>query len=274
MRDPVERAGTDAGAALHLIRSGVRLIAAGEYDRRAVGIGEAAGHPQPKPDAHIAAAGRLERAVPAAGVDVDRPHLDPMLTRIADDLGGCVEPHRLGIEEGGAEYVRVVALHPAAGIGDQREAGGVALRESVGAEPLDLLERLLGKLRLVAAHHHAVDQLVPKMADATGQLERRHRPAQQVGLASCEPGALDRNPHRLLLEQRHAERLLEHAAQFLGRISDRLLALAPAQIRMNHVALDRSWTYDRNLDDQIVEGGWLDPRQHRHLRAAFDLEYA
>ena len=31
---------------------------------------------------------------------------------------------------------------------------------------------------------------------------------------------------------------------------------------------------DRHLDDQVVEGARLQPRQHRHLRAAFDLEDA
>ena len=43
---------------------------------------------------------------------------------------------------------------------------------------------------------------------------------------------------------------------------------------MHHVALDRAGPDDRDLDDQIVEGARLDPRQHRHLRAALDLEGA
>jgi hypothetical protein len=43
---------------------------------------------------------------------------------------------------------------------------------------------------------------------------------------------------------------------------------------MDHVALDRAGTDDRDLDDQIVEGPRLDARQHRHLRAGFDLEGA
>ena len=37
-------------------------------------------------------------------------------------------------------------------------------------------------------------------------------------------------------------------------IVDRLLALAPAQIGMHHVALDRAGPDDRDLDDEIVEG--------------------
>ena len=43
---------------------------------------------------------------------------------------------------------------------------------------------------------------------------------------------------------------------------------------MHHVALDRTGPDDRHLDDEIVEGPRLHPRQHRHLRAAFDLEGA
>ena len=43
---------------------------------------------------------------------------------------------------------------------------------------------------------------------------------------------------------------------------------------MDHVALDRAGPDDRHLDDEIIEGARLDARQHRHLRAAFDLEDA
>ena len=51
-------------------------------------------------------------------------------------------------------------------------------------------------------------------------------------------------------------------------------AVAPAQIGMHHVALDRARPHDRDFDDQIVETPRLQPRQHRHLRAALDLEHA
>lgn len=54
----------------------------------------------------------LERAVPATGIHADRPHLDPMLLRIADELGGLVEAHRLRIEQGRAEDVGMIMLHP------------------------------------------------------------------------------------------------------------------------------------------------------------------
>ena len=43
---------------------------------------------------------------------------------------------------------------------------------------------------------------------------------------------------------------------------------------MHHAALDRPRAHDRDLDDEIVEAGRLQPRQHRLLRARLDLEYA
>ena len=132
----------------------------------------------------------------------------------------------------------------------------------------------LGEVRLVAVGDHAGDQLVLEVRDAAGELEGRHGAAELVGLAGGEAGAVDRDPHRLLLEQRHAERLAEHLLQLGLGIDDRLLALAPAQIGVDHVALDRAGPDDRDLDHQIVEGARLDPRQHRHLRPALDLEHA
>ena len=43
---------------------------------------------------------------------------------------------------------------------------------------------------------------------------------------------------------------------------------------MHHVALDRARPDDRDLDDEVVVGPRLQSRQHRHLRAAFNLEGA
>ena len=80
--------------------------------------------------------------------------------------------------------------------------------------------------------------------------------------------------HRLLLEDRHAQRAFEHAAHRRGRIGDRLLALPPPQIGMDHVALDRPRPHDGDLDHQVVEAARPQARQHRHLRPRLDLEDA
>ena len=90
------------------------------------------GHQRP------AALARLQRAVPVAVVDVDLADLDAVVDRVAHELGRGVEAHGLGVEDGGAEHVGVVALEPGRDVDQQREAGGVALGEAVIAEALDL----------------------------------------------------------------------------------------------------------------------------------------
>ena len=57
-------------------------------------------------------------------------------------------------------------------------------------------------------------------------------------------------------------------------IFDRLLALAAAQIRMDHIALDRSRPNDRHLNHEIVVGARLQTGQHGHLSPALDLKGA
>ncbi len=95
-----------------------------------------------------------------------------------------------------------------------------------------------------------------------------------VGLGRREARGDDGDVHRLLLEQRHAQGLAQHLAQRRGRIFDRLLPGAAAQIGMHHVALDGARADDRDFDDEIVEAPRLEARQHAHLRPAFDLEHA
>ena len=55
---------------------------------------------------------RFERAVPKTVVDIDREHLNAMLARVADDLRRGVEPHRLTVEQGAGEDLRIEALDP------------------------------------------------------------------------------------------------------------------------------------------------------------------
>ena len=76
------------------------------------------------------AARRRERAVPVADGDVDRPDFDAMVHRIAHDLRRRIKPQRLRVEQRGAERGRLVALEPRRHVHQQREARGVALRES------------------------------------------------------------------------------------------------------------------------------------------------
>src|SRR3546814_2620171 len=73
-----------------------------------------------------------------AVVDRDRAHLDAMIAGIAHDLRRRVETHRLGVEQSGTEYVGMMMLHPARGIGDLRKARCMALRKAIAPEALDL----------------------------------------------------------------------------------------------------------------------------------------
>ena len=130
---------------------------------------------RPRRTARYLPACPLQRAVPAAVVDADRPDLDPMVAGVAHDLRGRVEAHRLGVEQGRAEHVGMVTFHPGGGVGDLGEARGVAFGKAVAAEALDLLEGALGEVARIAARDHAFDQLVVEMADPAGQLEGRHR---------------------------------------------------------------------------------------------------
>ena len=158
----------------------------------------------------------------------------------------------------------------------------MAFRETVRAKSLDLIEAAFREFGIVAARDHVVDQLGFEFAHGADIAECRHRAAQSIGLLGAKFRGLDGDPHRLFLEQRHAEGLVQDPAQFIlvamrrrrRWIAHIFLAVSAPQIGMHHVALDRAGPHDRDFDNKIVECPRLQPRQHVHLRAAFDLEYA
>ena len=156
--------------------------------------------------------------VPVRMIDIDRAHLDAVLAHVAHDLRRRVESHRLRVEQGRGEHVRITALEPGRGIDEQREARGMAFREAVFAEALDLAEAALGEVARIVPCDHAFDHLGLERADGAGALEGRHGAAQLVGLARREAAGDDGDLHRLLLEQRHAERLPEHGFELLRGI--------------------------------------------------------
>ena len=73
----------------------------------------------------------LERDIPLRAVHIDRAHGDAVVLRIAKDLRGRVEAHRLAVEERRSEGRWMVALEPGARIDEEREAGGMRLGKSV-----------------------------------------------------------------------------------------------------------------------------------------------
>ena len=168
----------------------------------------------------------------------------------------------------------MIALEPGRGVGEQCKARGVRLRKAVLPEPEDLVEELVGVFATVAVREQPVDELCLERAEAAFSFPGRHRAPQLVGFAGGEPGGIHGDFHDLLLEQRHAERALEHAAHLFARVHHRFQPALAAQVRMHHLALDRSRTHDGDLDHQVIEVFRLEPRQHRHLRARLDLEHA
>ena len=167
----------------------------------------------------------------------------------------------------------MMALEPCRHVDKQGKACRVRLGEAVFAKAADLGKHLLGKLRSEPARRHPLDEPAVKLVDHPRPPPGPHRPAELISLPRREPGCHHRQPHRLLLEEGDAERVLEDAADRLVGVAHRLLATAPAQVGMDHPPLDRPRPDDRHLDDEVVEAGWLEPRQHAHLRPALDLEH-
>ena len=148
------------------------------------------------------------------------------------------------------------------------------LREAVFAEAEDLLEDLPRERLGEAVGEHAVDEAALERLHAALALPGGHRTAQLVGLARRETRGDDGELHHLFLEDRHAEGALQHLLDRRARVGHRLLAVAAAQVRMHHLALDRTRPHDRHLDDEIVVIARPQARQHRHLGPRFDLEHA
>ena len=225
---------------------------------------------------------RLQGAVPVAGQDVGGAHLHPVLPGVPHQLGGRVEAHGLGVDQGGAEGVGPAPFHPGRGVDQQGEADGVALGEAVGAEPLDLAEAALGEVRVVAPPGHALQEAAAVFADAPQVAEGGHGPAQAVGVVLAEPGRLDGQAHGLLLEEGHAQGLAQYPVQLVRRAVlrrrggevHRVGPVAPAQVGVDHVALDGAGPDDGDLDHQVVEAPGLQARQHGHLGPALHLEDA
>src|SRR3546814_10825458 len=97
-----QRAVRQGGAACHFLDAGER-IGARRDDRVRPYLAKPVDLPESQPQREDAVVGAFETVVPMAGVDVGRAHLDPMLARIADELRGGIEAHRLRIEDAADE---------------------------------------------------------------------------------------------------------------------------------------------------------------------------
>ena len=248
----------------------------GRHDAPRRGFTQPMHLPESKPQGRLGAArfATFQRVVPVAVEHIHRPHGHTVATGILQQAAGRIEAHRLGIEQRTDERGRLMALEPAAHVGDQCERAGMAFRKTIVGKSLQLLEDPLGKRQAVAAFLHAAHQALAVDLQVTVTAPGRHRTPQMVSLARGVAGSDDGQLHGLLLKERHTQRALEDLAQRLGWIVDRLQPLTTAQVRMHHVALDGAGPDNGHLNDQIVEATRPQPRQHRHLGAGFDLKDA
>ncbi len=180
----------------------------------------------------------LERAVPVARHDVHRQHVDAVPPRILHELGRGVEAHRLAVDQRRTERRRLVVLQPGRHVDQQREATPNAIPGSRTRRSPGSARRPAGERFRVAARAHAFDQARLELSSAPRRRHAAMDAAQLVGFARREARGDDRELHHLLLEDRHAERALEHALHVLARIGHGLQALAAAQVGMHHAALD------------------------------------
>jgi len=217
--------------------------------------------------------GGLQDRSGTAGVDVWPADLHPVPAGVIDQSLRRVEPHRLGIEQRGQERCRVVPLEPGTGVDQVSKAHRVALRETVAGErgelAVDVVSQLTGDTPL---GHTGVEPV----GDPGHPLHRPlcpHRPTQLIRLGRVEAGQVDGELHELLLEQRHAQGLLQRVAHQRMGVGDRLLAVLTPDVRMHRAALDRAGPDQRHLHHQVVEAAGSEPGQGSHLGTALHLEH-
>ena len=200
--------------------------------------------------------------------------LDAVTAGVLGQRVGRVEPHGLGVEQGGAERGRVVPLEPRRRVDQVGEAHRVALGEAVAGERGQLLPHPVGHLPGDAALGHAVVEPLAQPFHALEAALGAHGLAQLVGLAGREPGDVDGDLHELLLEQGHAQGLAQGLLHERVRVGDRLQLLAAPDVGVHRPALDRPGADERHLDHQVVERLGPQPGQRGHLRPRLDLEHA
>ena len=175
----------------------------------------------------------------------------------------------------GGEGSEVVDLEICAGVGDEREAGGVGFGESVEREGDDGLNDLFLRLGLDAVARHAatefdLDLLHAFFAERLAPSARRSSSASPPVKSGGDHG----DAQQLFLEERHSERAHEDGFERGMRVLDGRASLASLDVRIHHFADDGAGANERHLHDDVVKAFGMQARQAGHLRAAFDLEHA
>src|ERR1700757_1792383 len=105
---------------------------------------------------------------------IDFAHLDAMLARIADDLGGRIEAHRLRVEQSAAKGRGIFPLEPARDVDEVGEARRMAFGKTIFSKTLDLVEATLREIRVISPADHPPDHLLLECADVALGTEGRH----------------------------------------------------------------------------------------------------
>ena len=197
-----------------------------------------------------------------------------MFTHIAHDLRRSVKPHRLRIQQGTAEDGRVMAFQPGRHIDQHGKGRRVAFGKAVIGETFDLAETTLGHVGRIAIRQHPRDEFVPIGPDGAHAPERSQRPAQVVGLFRREVRPDHGDLHGLFLKQRHTQRARRYLFERCAKGGCLLQIVAPPDIGLHHIALNRSGAHNRHLDHQIIKGPGPHPGQEVHLGPAFHLKDA
>ncbi len=197
-----------------------------------------------------------------------------MIACIGNQLRGGIEAHGLAVDDGRTKGRGIVKLQPRGNINKFGKTGGVRFGEAVLAKTADLAKDLIGKLFVESFLSHPCQEFFLELFDHARFSPRAHRAAQLVGLARSETGCDDGQFHGLFLKDGDAQRAVQNRFDFIVGVDHLLLAVAAPQKRMHHVALNRPGPDDGYFDHQVVPASGLQPRQHAHLSATFDLKNA
>ena len=191
----------------------------------------------------------LQRAVPFACQYINRANLNPVFARIAYQLRGRVETHRLTVEKRGSECCRMMTLEPCRHIDQERKARCVALWKSVTRETLNLPEHLRSKLFGIPPGTHTGLQLILECSNLiSGTLPCSDGAAQFVRLTGRKAGCYHGKQHRLLLKEWHAKGLSKDGANGFVGIVGRISAVAPTQVWVHHISLNGPRAHNGNFN--------------------------
>ena len=148
----------------------------------------------------------------------------------------------------------------------------MAFGKAVLPESLNLLEDPSCELGGDSLGAHAGKQTAPMPFHPSRAPPGGHVAAELVGFAGGVVGSDHREPHDLFLKQRHPESLFQDGAERGVRVFHRFFTPAAAKVGVHHATGDGPGPNDADFDHQVVVVLGLEPRQHGHLRPAFDLE--